>query len=86
MSEYKGFSNFVTWHVYTTFFEYYSPNESNTAQGWQEFVHDYINDTTWANDVASWAKMYIADVNWDELAEAANKLIIPAYVPETNDV
>jgi hypothetical protein len=86
MSEYKGFSNFVTWHVFTGFFETYTPYEPDTAQGWREFVHDFINDTTESNDVASWAKRYILDVNWDEFAEAANKRVVPAYIPEPKNV
>lgn len=72
MSTYNGWTNYATWRVNLEFFDGYDPDgEAVMADELESMVYDHIDETS-SGLARDMAQAFIADVNWQEIAENIN--------------
>jgi len=76
MSKYNGWANYATWKVMVEFFDgfdivdhggYIDGNEC------KDMVLDYIGSESGGNLVADWARCFLDDVDWEEIAQSMSE-------------
>lgn len=74
MSKYNGWTNYATWRVNLEMIDGYEFHEPQTAESLKEFVElcafDHIEDGI-AKD---YARAFLSDVNWYEIANHVNEM------------
>ena len=66
---YNGWTNYVTWRLWCEFFDGQVLGREIDGEYCRAIIEDYIDETAGNNIVADWARSFIEDANWDELAE-----------------
>lgn len=82
MEKYNGWTNYQTWRIYLEVFQGYeqevqstNPNKFDLAESLEQQVEDMINDESDIDSLSNnYAKAFISDVNWLEIAE---HLLVP---------
>ena len=76
-SKYNGWTNFETWKVALEVFDGYNPEEEDrlwNAEQFQEYAEEVIfQDRESDSLVESFARSFLAEVNWHEIAETLNE-------------
>lgn len=72
MSTYNGWTNYATWRVMLEYFDGFDTDERMTADACREMMEDAIDSTTDAGIARDLANAFIAQVNWQEIADAVN--------------
>lgn len=86
-SKYNGWTNFETWKVALEVFDGYNPDEDfrlNTAEQFQDYAEEVVFQS-WESDTLaesstrafllaeSFARAFLAEVNWHEIADTLNE-------------
>jgi len=78
MSNYNGWTNYATWRVNLEIFDGYSPANIcgeqpddvwQLEQAMKEHAEYIIDNTIDGFIAAGWARAFLADVNWTEIAQ-----------------
>ena len=76
-SKYNGWTNFETWKVALEVFDGYNPDEEDrlwNAEQFQEYAEEVIFQSPHSDSlVESFARSFLAEVNWHEIAETLNE-------------
>lgn len=79
---YNGWTNYATWRVMLEYFDGATPydlsapeGEKISAQDCAEIIDDFIDyECQNSNDIVrGWARYFLSDVNWQEIADAINE-------------
>jgi len=76
-SKYNGWTNFETWKVALEVFDGYNPDEGVrlwTAEQFESYAEEVIFQSPQSDTLAeSFARAFLAEVNWYELADKLNE-------------
>ena len=67
--KYNGWTNYATWRVNLELFDGYEVEHEIEASYVEELAEEYIFSTGEDSLQADYARAFIADVNWQEIAE-----------------
>lgn len=73
--KHNGWTNYATWRIALEMFDGYTVKRA-TREGCKEYVEQYLEDATMGREpllyVGGWANAFLADVNWQEIADHLN--------------
>lgn len=69
---YNGWTNYETWRVNLEMFDGYETDYPVTANSCEEMAQDLICDSTQNGFVRGLALAFLADVDWDSIADHIN--------------
>lgn len=70
---YNGWTNYSTWRVNLEMFDGMDSDETFTADSIQEIAEQHLEFSNDNQLTLSYALSFIADVNWQEIADALNQ-------------
>jgi hypothetical protein len=92
MTNYNGWTNYATWRVNLEIFDGIDPSEMDwhkldkyeLANALQDYAMDLVEGG--ANTLArEYARAFLADVNWHEIADAMRDAFADDFASETDD-
>ena len=70
---YNGWTNYATWLIALEIFDGYEPGYEMSAQDCESFADEIIFQNSSNTLVDSYARLFISDVNWHEIADHLNE-------------
>ena len=70
---YNGWTNYATWRIALEIFDGYEPDYEMSAQDCESFADEIIFQNSSDTLSDSYARAFISDVNWHEIAEHLNE-------------
>ena len=70
---YNGWTNYATWRINLEIFDGYEPEYEMSAQDCEQFAEEVIFQNSSDTLSDSYARAFISDVNWHEIAEHLNE-------------
>ena len=80
--KHNGWTNYATWRIALEMLDGYTAEDLNpnvkkaTREDCKEYVEQYLEDSTMGREpllyIGGWANAFLADVNWQEIADHLN--------------
>jgi hypothetical protein len=73
-TRYNGWTNYATWRVHLEMFDTYDTDgRAVTAEELEEMADEWVSDSGRGGIAESYARAFLADVDWREIADAVNE-------------
>lgn len=71
---YNGWANYATWRIALEIWDCFKTDYPVTGEEIEEQTWEYINPDGEQSLLVDYAYQFLADVNWDEIAEHINRM------------